>query len=181
MLNLLHTLDYICYATFTNAVMSKVVPFLLTTQPFFHAEPAFPVAKRFAFVLCWLGRASCTNRNISSNANFTNVLQCQPSANLSVCSRALRLLLGPEDTGLLSCWLHPGMNKHHLSCYVALSLMFIFCPGSSLALPQNMCLVISIYFLVYQGEKICPKYTHILPTSVTVSRTSIQPICKHQV
>lgn len=115
------------------------------------------------------------NRNIFWNANFTNVLWCC-STNVAMCSWALRLLLGPEDTGLLLYWFHPGMNKHHLSCYGTLSLMFTFSLGSSLILPQNMYLGTNIYLLVYQGVKICLKYVHMLPTLVTVSRTSIHKL-----
>ena len=40
----------------------------------------------------------------------TDVLQCQPATNLAVYSWALKLLLGPKDTGQLSCCLHSAMT-----------------------------------------------------------------------
>ena len=103
----------------------------------------------------------------------TDILQCQPSTNRAVYSWALKLLLGPEDTGQLSCCLHSGMNTHHLSCYGTFSLIFTFYLGSSLALPQSMCLGTSTYLFAYQGWKIYPIHTHTLSTSVAVSRTTV--------
>ena len=103
----------------------------------------------------------------------TDVLQCQPFTNLAVYSWALKLLLVPEDTGQLSCCLHSGMNTHDLSCYGTLSRIFTFYLGSSLPLPQSMCLGTSTYLFAYQGWKMYPIHTHILSTSVAISRTTV--------
>ena len=110
---------------------------------------------------------------LSVMAISTDILQCQPSTNRAVYSWALKLLLGLEDTGQLSRCLHSGMNTHHLSCYGTLSLIFTFYLGSSLALPQSMCLGTSTKFFAYQGWKIYPIHTHTLSTSVAVSRTTV--------